>query len=176
MNFCLKVLLFSCLSVALFPVALLAQDKGDADMMNTLKAAPEAIAANATVMDADGNVLREGSNGYTCLPDNPAVEGNSPMCLDDSWMAWVAAWQGGAEAPAVSNIAFGYMLQGDDGNSNTDPNATEPTDDNEWVNAGPHMMLLAPLSVLEGMPHDPYSGEPFVMWRGTPLAHVMIPM
>lgn len=176
MNYCTKRFFLSWLAVLLFPVAAMAQET-DSDMLeNTLKAAPAAISANATVLDGDGNVIQEGSNGYTCLPDDPSADGNSPMCLDETWMEWAAAWKDGAEAPVVSNIAFAYMLQGDDGNSNIDPNATEPTDDNEWVNAGPHLMLLVPLSALEGMSHDPNSGEPFVMWRDTPLAHVMIPM
>ncbi len=176
MNYCVKFVLLSCLAVVFFPVAAMAQET-DSDMLeNTLKAAPAAISANATVLDGDGNVIQEGSNGYTCMPDNPDEAGNSPMCLDETWVEWAAAWKGGAEAPVVSNIAFGFMLSGDNGNSNIDPNATEKTDDNEWVDAGPHIMLLAPVSALEGMSHDPYSGEPFVMWRDTPLAHLMIPL
>ncbi len=177
MNYRVQVLLLSCLAVVFFPVAAMAQDDDHAAIVESaLSAAPAAIAAGAAVMDGDGNVLREGSNGYTCMPDDPDVDGNSPMCLDEAWMEWAAAWQSGAEAPKVSNIAFGFMLTGDDGNSNIDPDATGPTDDNEWVDAGPHIMLLAPVTVLEGMSHDPYSGEPFVMWRDTPLAHVMIPL
>ena len=34
-------------------------------------AAPEYIANEATVLDAGMNVLREGTNGWTCLPANP---------------------------------------------------------------------------------------------------------
>lgn len=170
-------LLQACLVVALLPTTGLAQDESDHSAMieNALSAAPAGIAEGAAVIDGEGNALRQGTNGYTCLPDNPAAAGNSPMCLDGAWMAWVQAWMSGEEAPAVETIAVAYMLQGDDGNSNIDPNATEPTDDNEWVDAGPHLMLLAPLSVLEGMSRDPYSGEPWVMWAGTSLAHVMIP-
>jgi hypothetical protein len=29
---------------------------------------------------------------------------------------------------------------------------------------------------LEGLPTDPSSGGPFVMWKGTPYAHVMVPV
>lgn len=170
-------LLYSCLIVALVPTATQAQDADhDAMIKNALSAAPAAIAAGAAVMDAEGNVLREGTNGYTCLPDNPDSPGNSPMCLDGPWMAWAHAWMSGEEAPTVETIAFGYMLQGGNPASNIDPNAKERTDDNEWIETdGPHIMLLAPLSALEGMSHDPNSGEPYVMWRGTSLAHLMVP-
>ena len=98
------------------------------------------------------------------------------MCLDEAWLAWVHAWKTGEEAPAVETLSFGYMLQGGDPGSNIDPNAKERTDDNEWIETdGPHIMLLAPFSALEGMSHDPYSGEPYVMYRGTSRAHVMVP-
>ncbi len=172
-----KILLLSCLAVVFFPAGASAQDADHEKMVkNALSAATAAIASGAAVMDGDGNVLREGTNSYTCLPDDPDMPGNSPMCLDGPWLAWAHAWMSGEEAPAVETIAFGYMLQSGNPGSNIDPNATEPTDDNEWIETGgPHIMLLAPLSVLEGMSHDPNTGEPWVMWRGTSLAHVMVP-
>jgi len=30
--------------------------------------------------------------------------------------------------------------------------------------------------MLEGISTDPHNGGPFVMWKGTPYAHVMIPV
>ena len=48
---------------------------------------------------------------------------------------------------------------------------------NEWLeDGGPHVMMLVPdLAMLEGMSTDPHNGGPYVMWRGTDFAHVMIP-
>ena len=174
-NYCLKVLLLSCVAVAFLPAGATAQD---ADLVeNALSAATAAIASGAAVMDGEGNVLREGSNGYTCMPDNPDKPGNSPMCLDDTWLAWAHAWRTGEDPPAIEAISFGYMLQGGNPGSNTDPNATEATDDNEWMESGgPHVMMLVPdASMLDGMSHDPSTGQPWVMWRGDALVHVMIP-
>ena len=38
-------------------------------------------------------------------------------------------------------------------------------------------MLLVPDSkLLDGVPTDPHAGGPFVMWKGTPYAHVMVPI
>ena len=69
------------------------------------------------------------------------------------------------------------MLAGDEGASNIDPFASGPTQDNEWVVEGPHMMLIAPdLSMLAGMTRDFSLGGPYVMWDGTPYAHVMVPV
>lgn len=173
-----RALLFSLLTFA-FPMTALAQDDADhsATIENALSAATEAIAENASVADWEGNILRQGSNNYTCMPDNPDSEGNDPMCLDQGWLAWVAAWTGGEDPPAVEHISFGYMLQGGASGSNTDPNATEATDDNEWIEYDlPHIMMLVPdIASLEGMNHDPFNGEPYVMWRGTSLAHLMVP-
>ena len=33
-----------------------------------MQAAPKHIGQNATIMEADGTILRQGSNGWTCLP------------------------------------------------------------------------------------------------------------
>ena len=37
------------------------------------------------------------------------------------------------------------------------------------------MLLLPDARALDGLSTDPTSGEPFVMWKGTPYAHLMIP-
>lgn len=69
------------------------------------------------------------------------------------------------------------MLAGDEGSSNIDPCAESPTEDNEWVVEGPHVMILAPdPALLEGIPTDPRNGGPYVMWKDTPYAHVMVPV
>ncbi len=60
------------------------------------------------------------------------------------------------------------------GVSNTDPYATEPTADNDWVKEGPHLMILMPdPATLEGLSTDP-ADPVYVMWKGTPYAHIMV--
>lgn len=161
-------------ALAVEPTPLHGQDRA-AVIANALRAAPASISNDATVVDWEGNTLREGSNGWTCFPDPPNMQA-APMCLDGPWAAWAQAWQN--RAPVVIDRAgIAYMLQGDAGASNTDPYAEGPTDDNEWVVTGPHLMLIVPdPAALEGMPTDPDNGGPWVMWRGTPYAHVMIPV
>jgi hypothetical protein len=78
-----------------------------------------------------------------------------------------------------SGFGLAYMLAGDPsggGASNIDPFATAATADNQWVVEGPHVMILVPdPAMLESMSTDPDSGGPYVMWKGTPYAHIMMP-
>ncbi|MEE9577278.1 MAG: hypothetical protein V3W35_07685, partial [Gemmatimonadota bacterium] len=80
--------------------------------------------------------------------------------------------------PAYSEIGFAYMLQGDTPVSNSDPYATEPTGPEDWVtDIGPHLMMLVPdAALLESIPTDHLNGGPWIMWAGTPYAHIMIPL
>lgn len=168
--------LLSLLSVFVLPSFVEAQTDGDL-IADALRAAPRSVTDGATVVDLQQNVLREGSNGWTCLPDDPDVPGDSPMCVDEPWLSFLGAYLSGAERPEVSRVGISYMLRGDFPVSNTDPFATEPAPDNEWIeDSGPHVMLLVPdPSQLEGLPTSPGEG-PWVMWSDTPYAHVMIPV
>jgi hypothetical protein len=38
------------------------------------------------------------------------------------------------------------------------------------------MVLYADLKMLDAFPTDPNSGGPWVMWKGTPYAHLMVPV
>ena len=76
---------------------------------------------------------------------------------------------------------FVFMLHGDNGYDNTNPAVHAQADSapENWIESGPHLML---------MPKDPTTlaaftddfhtgnGSPFVMFRGSPFAHLMIPM
>lgn len=143
---------------------------------NAMSAAPEAVGKDATIMDGSNRILRPGTNGWMCMPDDPALPNNSPMCLDGPWVDFIDALMSKRE-PGLTRIAIGYMLQGDFPVSNTDPYAQAPAADNQWVkNAGPHIMIVLPdAKHLEGISTDPKNGGPWVMWKATPYAHIMIP-
>lgn len=151
-----------------------AQNTPDEKIKLALSAAPADVAQNATVVEPgeDGQMktLRPGTNGWVCMPA-PEV-----MCLDKAWQGWADAWMN-KKPVKVDRVGVAYMLQGDYGVSNTDPYATEPTSTNQWVQTGAHIMLLVPdNAALDALPTDPYGGGPYVMWKGTPYAHVMIPV
>ena len=148
--------------------------------------APDFIGNFATVISASGEVLREGSNGWTCLPfiampkmgfktKNEAA----PACADQNAMAWANAYLSQTE-PQLENDGWIWMLHGDTGVDNFRPYSEgdeKNTDPKEWIYSGPHMML---------MPKDPNSlgsqttdfttGAPYVMMKGTPYVHLMIPV
>ena len=149
---------------------------------NALSAAPAAIAANATVLDwaaEPGGAmaeLRPGTNGWTCMPDVPTSPGEDPMCLDGPWMQWAAGWMSQTK-PTVTGVGVAYMLKGGSDASNTDPFATQADPTTGWINSGPHVMIVVPdPAMLDGLTTDHTSGGPYVMWQGTPYAHIMVPV
>jgi hypothetical protein len=152
---------------------------------DAMSAAPAAIARHATIVDrpatpgATGDTLRAGTNGWTCTPSSGAARQagrRNPSCVDEHAKAWFAA-RSAREHPQLGSLGLNYRLMGDDGASNTDPFASGPTADNEWVSTGPHIIIFVPdVADLAGLPHDPASGGPYVMWRNTPYAHVMMPV
>jgi hypothetical protein len=142
-----------------------------------VSAAPPEIGQHATVMGVgpDGQMqqVRAGTNGWMCMLD---LFGN-PMCLDKEWQAWGEAWMNKKEPPQPQAVGVAYMLKGDNGASNTDPYATKPTSDNQWVVTGPHVMILpTDRRQFDAFPTDPNTGGPWVMWKGTPYAHLMVPV
>ena len=178
----------SALVIAFCFTAAQAQSTGQtnkAKISSAMSAAPIAIAENATIMDwpaeagAEMKVLKEGTNGFTCLPDMPDTPGNDPMCLDEPWMKWADAWMN--KGPVnIDRMGFGYMLQGGTAESNTDPFPEGPTEDNEWLTESvPHLMIIVPdPAMLKGLPVTPEEagGGPWVMWRNTEYVHIMAPM
>jgi hypothetical protein len=142
----------------------------------SLSAAPPEVAAAATVVDWEGKVLKQGDNGWTCMPTPPHLQGTAPMCFDAAWMEWGDAYMN--KAPyAGGKFGISYMLAGDNGSSNIDPYAEGPTEDNQWVVEGPHIMILVPdPAMLAGISTNPENGGPYVMWAGTPYVHIMVPV
>lgn len=160
----------------LAPMELQAQANAQAKIDEALSAAPPAISEEATVMDWDQSVLREGSNGWTCLPRLPGAAEPNPMCADDPWVRWALAYAS-QTPPQVTRLGINYMLAGDAPVNNDDPFDATPDPGETWVDAGRHIMLIVPdASTLEGISTDPGTGEPWVMWKGTPYVHLMVPV
>jgi hypothetical protein len=147
-----------------------------------MSAGPAEITKNATISDmtememtnraaTQPKQLRAGTNGWVCFA---AIR--QPMCLDKEWQKWAEAWMSKTE-PKIEGIGIGYMLRGDNGASNADPYATAPTADNQWVISPAHVMVLVPdPKMLDSYPTDPKNGGPWVMWKGAPYAHIMLPV
>lgn len=174
-------------SLALTANAYAADAKKEADpdkkmIASAMSAAPAKVSKDATIvaMEADGKMrtLRKGTNGFTCMPDNPATPGPDPMCMDKNSMEWVGAWMA-HKSPTASKVGLMYMLAGGTDGSNTDPYATKPAPNNNWIKTGPHIMIVgADASFYDSYPKSPKpdTSMPYVMWPGTPYQHLMVPV
>ena len=144
-------------------------------------AAPAAVAKDAEIVtfDAQGNMrtVRKGTNGYTCMPDNPDSPGPDPMCVDKGGMAWTMAFVSHKDPPK-GVIGFAYMLAGGSDPNNMDPFATKPPPGRQWVTTGPHVMLINVGDLVKDYPtaKQPDTSKPYVMYPNTPYAHIMVPV
>ncbi len=151
-------------------------------IQNAMSAAPKAIAKEATILDYPANeggemvTLRQGTNEWTCLPDDPSTPANDPMCLDKMAMQWAQAWMSKKE-PKLTGPGIGYMLQAGGSASNTDPFAKKPPAGETWMKEAPHIMVF-PAGKLDRNVYttDPHTGGPWIMWAGTPYEHLMVPV
>lgn len=145
-------------------------------LQNALSAAPSTIAAHATVLapGAGGKmtVLRDGTNGFTCIAGDKASLGHDPMCADAAGMKWAQSWMAHDAKPANEAPGIIYMLAGSHDVSATDPWATTTT---HWVTSPPHWMIMWPFEAQSsGLPSTPKSTGTWIMWAGTPYAHLMV--
>jgi hypothetical protein len=136
-------------------------------------AAPSMVSSNATVVH-QGKVIAQGDNGWVCMPETLPGD-NSPICNDATWMKMLQAV--GTKAPfEADGLGFSYMLAGDGGVSNSDPYHADHANAEDYIKEGPHLMLIVPRELLKGLSDDPHAGGPYVMWKDTPYAHIMIPV
>ena len=150
-------------------------------------AAPSYIGDFATVIGGNGEILREGNNGWICQAGNPRPYPNDgwksaheamPACHDEEGMKWMMAYAEG-KTPNLTRDTYMWMLHGDVGEDNLVPgvlNENESTPE-QWIESGPHLMLMPkdPES-LKNFTTDFRKGEPYVMFPGTVYAHLMIPV
>ena len=189
------VTLFALLSLGIATVAVLgliaipanAQDSADvqAKIASAMSAGPANITKDATIFDrkfdADGKyvVLRQGNNGWYCLPDIAASLEQDPQCLDQTWLDAVYAFRAGKPV-TVSIPGIAYMLAGGDHPSYTDPKAAKPPTGEDWHKSGPHLMVILPggdlASGVTCTDSVMDSDNDCVMFPNTPLAHLMIPV
>ena len=139
-------------------------------------AAPREIGDHAAVIapGANGKMaeLRAGTNGWTCMADEPDTPGLDPMCLDKQSMIWVQSLMSKAKKPGNTAPGIVYMLQGGSDISATDPFATK-TD--HFIESPPHYMIMWPYDAKStGFSTTPKKTGTWIMWAGTPYAHLMI--
>ncbi|MDB4883953.1 MAG: hypothetical protein JWL95_2719 [Gemmatimonadetes bacterium] len=143
---------------------------------SALSAAPTEVADHAAVIapDSSGKMveIHAGTNGWTCMPDAPESPGLDPMCFDTPGMQWAKSWMAKEAKPANTVPGLVYMLQGGSDISAKDPFQTTTE---HYVASPPHFMILWPYeSEKTGFSTMPKKTGTWIMWAGTPYAHLMI--
>jgi hypothetical protein len=147
------------------------------------RAAPPSISKNATIVSIGSDMtirtLRKGTNNFTCLADDPTTPGPDPNCADANAWEWMMALMHHVDPPK-GKVGFMFMMEGGTDSSNTDPFATKPEPGNNWIQTGPHVMIVGgdDEAVRKGYPTKalPDTTQPYVMYAGTPYAHLMVPV
>ena len=160
-----------------------AREQGATTDASFIKAAelggPAAIGAQAAIFRVDPAKktvaqLRPGSNGFTCtlFPD----ESKAPVCADKNAWAWLQAAFAEQPKPPAGDPGIAYMAQG--GIHYEKPNGDivmMSGADTKSVKEPPHWMLMWPFDAVgTGLPTKPNAGGVYVMFAGTPYAHLMI--
>jgi hypothetical protein len=152
-----------------------AGDTTQEKIARAMSAGPDNISESARIIDTDaqGNkvILREGSNGFTCMPGNPNVVGEPPMCVDPASMRWFADAKAHKPKPTNTVPGITYMLAGATQRSDSDPNDMTSMP----IDVGPHGMIMWPFDPkATGLPVTHKDTGAYIMWAGSPYAHVHI--
>jgi hypothetical protein len=146
-----------------------------AKISRAMSSGPFNITKDATVaeIDAQGNtvVLRQGTNHWVCFPGDENEIGNVPMCADPMGLQWMKDIMAGKPAPTNTAPGIIYMLCGATQHSTTDPfDRSSPA-----IPVGPHWMIIWPYDATrDGLPNTVQDAGAWVMFDGTPYAHLHI--
>src|SRR5262249_43637478 len=144
----------------------------DWKIANALSAGPGAITEHATVIDGmpNGKVLRQGTNGWTCVPDVPGRPQHDPMCADETMMKWLMATLAGKK-PDIDRVGLSYMLMGEARQGQGAIPEKDPSQVKEWFYVGPHIMVVLPDSAkdaLRGINQDLSNNQPYTSLLSSP--------
>ena len=150
-------------------------DSTQVKIARAMSAGPTEVAKAARIVDTDAQgkmvVLREGNNGFTCMPGNLKVVGEPPMCVDAPSMQWFADARAHKPKPTNTVPGITYMLAGATQRSDSDPNDTTSMP----IEVGPHWMIMWPFDPkTTGLPTTHKPTGAYIMWAGSPYAHVHI--
>jgi hypothetical protein len=140
-----------------------------------MSAGPDNISKSARIVDNDaqGNqvILREGTNGFTCMPGNPNVVGEPPMCADAPSIRWFADAKAHKPKPTNTVPGITYMLAGATQRSDSDPHDTTSMP----IEVGAHWMIMWPFDPkTTGLPTTHKATGAYIMFAGSPYAHMHI--
>ncbi len=192
MRHLIRILLTGVLCLSVSMVAMAAekgQKKGSAKDLKSMpqeeqikiaqSAAPPHISKEATVMVVGpaGKLVeaKKGTNAFTCIPSVNMRPEPDPMCFDAAVGQWVDALMNKKDKPDNTVPGISYMARGGfhwekDGKilMNEEPGA-------KLVKEPPHWMLMWPFDSKNAkLPTLPNPSGAYIMFDGTPFAHLMI--
>jgi len=152
-----------------------AGDTPQEKIARAMSAGPDNVSRSARIIDTDAQgkriVLREGNNGFTCMPGNSKVVGEPPMCVDAASMQWFADAKAHKPKPTNTVPGITYMLAGATQRSDSDPSDSTSMP----IEVGAHWMIMWPFDPkTTGLPTTHRPTGAYIMWAGSPYAHVHI--
>jgi len=176
----------------LSPVPLLAQlPTSDQQIAAAVLALPESMRATATVLGyrTAGTLteLRKGSNGMTCLADDPESPAFHVACYHESLEPFMARGRAlraqGVKGGLVDSTRFKEIKEGtlkmpttpaalyslSGGAGSWDP-ATNAVKEGRSLYV---VYIAGATAASTGLPTQPAAGLPWIMFPGTPKAHIM---
>ena len=149
-------------------------------MKLALSAAPAHLAKEAAVMvfGNDGKLkeARPGTNGYTCIPTVMNLPIPDPMCMDAAVKQWLDDMMQNASKPSNTVPGIAYMAAGGshwEQKGEVVMKGGEPGA--KVAKEPPHWMIMWPFDSKTSMlPSKPNPSGVYIMFDGTPYAHLMI--
>ncbi len=144
-------------------------ESSEAQIARAIAAGPSHVTEFARIegSDAQGNrvVLREGNNGFTCLPGNPQMVGRPASCSNQAAQQWSADLAAGKPAPTNTAAGFIFMQSG----------ATALSPSGDIIDIGPQWMITWPFDPkATGLSATAKDSGAYILWSDTPYAHLHI--
>jgi hypothetical protein len=140
--------------------------------------APRWISAQAAIARLEPSgataIVRPGTNGFTCTL--MADESHTPACGNALGFKWLVAATAHKPVPPAGGMGVVYMAKGSTHYETPEGEIVmAPSAQTKSVREPPHWMLLTPLDpAATGIPTRPNAGGAYIMFAGTPYAHLMI--
>ncbi|WP_455378455.1 hypothetical protein [Petrachloros mirabilis] len=143
-----------------------------------LSAAPPHLVngAGAMIYGADGKLteVKKSSNGFTCIPTVMNLPDPDPMCMDAAVQQWMTDIMNNAPKPTNTVPGIAYMAHGGS-HFEKDGKVVMSGEGAKVVKEPPHWMIMWPFdSEATKLPTMPNPSGVYIMFDGTPYAHLMV--